>query len=145
MDEKLTTLASLPYSKAEILRSLLESKGIDCVLENVDFLQDAIDTGVRIRIFEKDARQAFPILEKMLGKVNSDQSKHENYVLVPIDFSDYSIKAALIGFDIAEKLGSKIEHVHWKDLPAELIEKRGTQFGCGMSLTGRCWADCAPG
>ncbi|HAZ04628.1 MAG: xylose isomerase [Bacteroidetes bacterium GWF2_42_66] len=30
--------------------------------------------------------------------------------------------------------GSKIEHVHWKDLPAEMIEKRGTQFGCGMSL-----------
>ncbi len=31
--------------------------------------------------------------------------------------------------------GSKIEHVHWKDLPSEMIEKRGTQFGCGMSLT----------
>ena len=31
--------------------------------------------------------------------------------------------------------GSKIEHVHWKDLPPEMIEKRGTQFGCGMSLT----------
>ncbi len=33
------------------------------------------------------------------------------------------------------KFGSKIEHVHWKDLPAKMIEKRGTQFGCGMSLT----------
>jgi len=31
--------------------------------------------------------------------------------------------------------GSKIEHVHWKDLPAEMIEKRGKEFGCGMSLT----------
>lgn len=37
--------------------------------------------------------------------------------------------------EMIEKLGSKIEHVHWKDLPAEMIEKRGTQFGCGMSLT----------
>jgi inosose dehydratase len=33
------------------------------------------------------------------------------------------------------KFGPLIEHVHWKDLPAEMIEKRGTQFGCGMSLT----------
>ena len=31
--------------------------------------------------------------------------------------------------------GSKIVHVHWKDLPQEMVEKRGTRFGCGMSLT----------
>jgi nucleotide-binding universal stress UspA family protein len=112
MDDKLITLASLPYSKAEILRSLLESEGIDCFLENVDFLQDAMDTGVRIRIAEKDARLAFPILEKMLGKEISDHSKRENYVLVPIDFSTYSLKAALVGFDIAEKLESKMVMYH---------------------------------
>jgi len=112
MDDKLITLASLPYSKAEILRSLLELEGIDCFLENVDFLQDAMDTGVRIRIAEKDARLAFPILEKMLGKEISDHSKRENYVLVPIDFSTYSLKAALVGFDIAEKLESKMVMYH---------------------------------
>lgn len=117
MNEKLATLASLPYSKAEILRSLLEAEGIECVLENVDFLQDAMDTGVRIRIFEKDARKAFPILEKMLGKENSDQSKRENYVLIPIDFSSYSLKAALIGFDIAEKLESKMVLYHSSPRP----------------------------
>ena len=37
--------------------------------------------------------------------------------------------------EMIAKFGSKIEHVHWKDLPSEMIEKRGTQFGCGMSLT----------
>jgi inosose dehydratase len=31
------------------------------------------------------------------------------------------------------KFGSKIEHVHWKDMPEELITKRGTIFGCGMA------------
>lgn len=112
MDERLTTLASLPYSKAEILRSLLESEGIDSVLEKVDFLQDGMDTGLRIRILEKDARKAFPILEKMLGKVTVDSAKRENYVLVPIDFSTYSLKAALVGFDIAEKLQSKMVLYH---------------------------------
>jgi len=112
MEERLTTLASLPYSKAEILRSLLESEGIECVLEEVDFLQDGIDTGVRIRILEKDARQAFPILEKMLGKEVVDVKNRENYVLVPVDFSAYSIKAALVGFDIAEKLNSKMVIYH---------------------------------
>lgn len=112
MDEKLITLASLPYSKAEILRSLLESEGIECFIEHVDFLQDAMDTGVRVRIFEKDARRAFPVLEMMLGKMTGDRSKRENYVLVPIDFSDYSLKAARVAFDIAEKLKSKMVLYH---------------------------------
>ncbi len=117
MEDNLITLASLPYSKAEILRSLLETEGIECFLENVDFLQDAMDTGVRIRILENDARQAFPILERMLGNTSSYNSKRENYVLVPIDFSEYSIKAALVGFDIAEKLGSKMVLYHSSPRP----------------------------
>ncbi|WP_299554070.1 sugar phosphate isomerase/epimerase family protein [Seonamhaeicola sp.] len=36
--------------------------------------------------------------------------------------------------DMINKLGDRIEHVHWKDLPAEYIEQRGKAFGCGMSL-----------
>ena len=117
MDDKLLTLASLPYSKAEILRSLLQSEGIGCFLENVDFLQDAMDTGVKIRIDKKDAPRAFPILEKMLGKTMEDTARRENYILIPIDFSDYSLKAALTGFDIAEKLKSKMVLYHSSPRP----------------------------
>ncbi len=117
MNDKFVTLVSLPYSKAEILRSLLESENIDCFIEDVDFLQDANDTGVRVRILEKDARLAFPILEKMLGKVITDPKKRENYVLIPVDFSDYSLNAAVVGFDIAEKLGSKMVLYHSSPRP----------------------------
>ena len=31
------------------------------------------------------------------------------------------------------EIGSKIEHVHWKDMPAAMESKRGTCFGCGMA------------
>ncbi|HLN73859.1 MAG: universal stress protein [Methylococcaceae bacterium] len=117
MEEKLITLASLPYSKAEILRSLLESEGLDCFLENVDFLQDGMDTGVSVRIYEKDALKAFPVLDKMLGKVTRDPVKRENYVLVPVDFSDYSLKAAVVGFDIAQSLGAKMVLYHSSPQP----------------------------
>ncbi len=120
MDEKLITLASLPYSKAEILHSLLESEEIECILENIDFLQNAMDTGVRIRILENDAQRAFPILEKMLGKISTDPMKRENYVLVPVDFSEYSLKASLIGFDIAEKLGAQMVMYHSSPRPEVL-------------------------
>lgn len=117
MEDRLITLASLPYPKAEILRSLLEAEEIDCVLEKVNFLQDGNDTGLWIRILEKDARAAFPILETMLGKTSVDTKKREKYVLVPIDFSSYSLKAALIGFDIAEKLNSKMVLYHSSPQP----------------------------
>ncbi|MGB3778738.1 MAG: sugar phosphate isomerase/epimerase family protein [Tunicatimonas sp.] len=36
--------------------------------------------------------------------------------------------------EMIEKLGSKIEHVHWKDLPEEMVSQRGQLFGCGMAL-----------
>jgi inosose dehydratase len=31
------------------------------------------------------------------------------------------------------KFGSLIEHVHWKDMPAEMNARRGLCFGCGMA------------
>jgi inosose dehydratase len=33
-----------------------------------------------------------------------------------------------------KKFGDKIEHVHWKDMPADMASKRGKQFGCGMAI-----------
>lgn len=36
--------------------------------------------------------------------------------------------------ELIEKLGDKIEHVHWKDMPADMAAKRGTMYGCGMAL-----------
>lgn len=35
--------------------------------------------------------------------------------------------------EMIDKLGSKIEHVHWKDMPEEMASRRGQLFGCGMS------------
>jgi inosose dehydratase len=32
-------------------------------------------------------------------------------------------------------LGKRIKHVHWKDMPADMIPQRGKIFGCGMGLT----------
>lgn len=32
-----------------------------------------------------------------------------------------------------ERFGRRIKHVHWKDMPAEWVAKRGTMYGCGMA------------
>jgi inosose dehydratase len=36
--------------------------------------------------------------------------------------------------EYVRKFGSLIEHVHWKDLPAEMESRRGTIFGCGFAV-----------
>jgi inosose dehydratase len=36
--------------------------------------------------------------------------------------------------EFIETLSERIKHVHWKDMGAEWIEKRGTVFGCGMAV-----------
>jgi len=36
--------------------------------------------------------------------------------------------------DFVKTFGNRIKHVHWKDMPVEMIEKRGTMFGCGMAV-----------
>lgn len=36
--------------------------------------------------------------------------------------------------DFIKEFGSRIKHVHWKDMPAEMVDKRGTMFGCGMAV-----------
>lgn len=36
--------------------------------------------------------------------------------------------------DYVKRFGTKIEHVHWKDMPGDMEEKRGKMFGCGMAL-----------
>lgn len=34
--------------------------------------------------------------------------------------------------EFVKVFGSRIKHVHWKDMPEEWVPRRGKQFGCGM-------------
>ncbi|KOH44376.1 universal stress protein [Sunxiuqinia dokdonensis] len=112
MEDKIITIALLPYHKAEVLRSLLEAKGIDCSLENVNLIQGAVASGVKVRINAKDAKKAYPVLDKLLGKAEKSHQKSENFILIPVDFSGYSLKAAAMAFEIALKLNCGLVFYH---------------------------------
>ena len=112
MEDKLTTIALLPYSKAEILRELMEAEGIECYLENINLIQGAVSTGVKVRIAGSNVKDALPILNQMLGHVETIARKSENTIFVPVDFSGFSIKAGVAAFDIAHKLNSKLVLFH---------------------------------
>lgn len=111
--DRLITIAIHTYAKALILKSLLENEGIAVVINNVNLIQPVVSSGVRVRIQEKDLPLALKIIERMSEVEDADvvdDSKPK--ILIPVDFSDYSVKACLIGFDFARQLGGRVILLH---------------------------------
>ncbi|WP_167610659.1 universal stress protein [Maribellus sediminis] len=116
MEEKLITLVVLPYSKAHIFKVLLEEKGIDCELEYVNLIQGDTTATVRFKILEKDIQKAVHELELFLGTKTETEPESKadlpKQILVPIDFSEASLKAAKTAVDIAAHVKSEVLFMH---------------------------------
>ena len=107
MEDKLVTLAILTYAKAQILKNVLENEGIEAYIHNVNLIQPVISSGVRLRIKESDLPHALQIIESsawlsediIKGKESSsERNKEKRKVHIPIDFSNYSLKACHLVF-----------------------------------------------
>lgn len=113
MEDKLVTVAIHSYERAIILKGILESDGIEVYLHNVNEIQPMISAGVRVRIKESDLAASLKIIEeidfneKAVEKVNEVKT-----ILVPVDFSDYSIKAARFAFSMAKNIHANIVFLH---------------------------------
>lgn len=108
-EDRLITVAIHTFEQAQILKTRLESEGIETYIYNVNLVQPAVSSGVRVRIKESDLPKALSIIEHMdLGKdtlsAHSSQSFKRKTILVPVDFSDYSLKACEIAFRLAQSV-----------------------------------------
>lgn len=119
MEDKLVTLAILTYSKAQILKTVLENEGIEAYIHNINLIQPVISSGVRVRIKESDLPHALNIIEssswlssEVLEGGNREKKEQAPVVLVPIDFSPYSLKACDMGFEIASHLNATVTLLH---------------------------------
>lgn len=121
MEDKLITLAILTYAKAQILKNVLENEGIEAYIHNVNLIQPVISSGVRLRIKESDLPHALQIIESsawlsediIKGKESSsERNKEKRKVLIPIDFSNYSLKACQFGFSFANAINSEVVLLH---------------------------------
>lgn len=114
MEDKLVTLAILTYSKAQILKNVLENEGIEAYIHNVNQIQPVISSGVRLRIKESDLPRALQITESsawLAESVVEEEPVKENnsrVVLIPIDFSNYSMKACEFGFNLAKNFKGEV-------------------------------------
>lgn len=116
MEEKLITLAVHTYEKAQILKTLLETEGIEAYIHNVNQIQPVVSAGVRVRIKESDLPHALRIIEDSKWLEEPGVEDLEKYktkqVLIPVDFSEYSIQACELGINYAYKTGGDVMILH---------------------------------
>ena len=119
MEGKLVTLSILTYSKAQILKTVLENEGIETVIHNINQIQPLISSGVRVRIKEKDLPKALSIIESsawlsesVIGENKVENKDKKRRILVPVDFSSYSIKACEFAFNLAKTNDSEVVLLH---------------------------------
>lgn len=110
-EDRLITLAIHTYEKAIMLKSLLENEGVEVVLHNVNLIQPVVSSGVRVRIHESDLALALRIVENvdlfLFSENRSNKHSHSN-VLLPLDFSEHSIRACDFAFYLAKRHGASV-------------------------------------
>lgn len=117
-EQKLVTVAIHSYEKGLILKSILESEGIPAVIHGVSIIQPTAPGNVRVRINESDLPRALTIIEQVdfTSHVESEEDiksvKLKDEVLIPVDFSDYTMKTCEFGFNLANDINSKVMLLH---------------------------------
>ena len=113
----------------EFGHNLTEAEALFSIREKLyEPLRVAADHGVKI-LLEPHGRYTGSIdwMEKILELCNSSA------LGVNMDTGN-SWLGGTDPVEMVRRLGSQIEHVHWKDMPADLEPKRGTIYGTGMTL-----------
>ncbi|MCM1138536.1 MAG: universal stress protein [Muribaculum sp.] len=112
---RLITIAIHTYDKAHQLKNILECEGVKVVLQNVNLSSPVVSSGVRVRIQESDLPLALRVIENIeifAPSALKECPDEGPVILVPVDFSDYSLKACKIAFQIAELHHATIELIH---------------------------------
>ena len=115
-NDKLVTVAIHTYQKAQILKSILESEGIEVYIHNVNLLQPMISAGVRVRINEVDLPLALDIIENVKFDTSEEKKdkkpRRKSEILVPVDFSEFTLKTCEFAFWLAKEIDCDIKLMH---------------------------------
>lgn len=116
MDDKvkLVTLAIHSLEKAQALQQELEANGIQSIIQHVG---DSIVTrNVRVRIKETDLDKATAIVEEINQSQVAEEALckacNKGELLVPIDFSDFSLRICEVAFHLAQAYRTNVVLFH---------------------------------
>ncbi len=101
------------------LKDVLENEGIETYIHNVNQIQPVVSSGVRLRIKESDLPHALKITESsawlsesIVGEKETKKGEKSNKILIPVDFSSYSMKACEFAFNLAKTENAEIILLH---------------------------------
>lgn len=116
MKNELTTLAIHSELKAKVLNDLLLENGIEVYLEKVN-PSGGVSDGFYIKVQITDLSRALAVVEANKLFSYTEQATHKlddgrPRVLVAVDFSEDSIKACQVAFNIAKDINAKVKILH---------------------------------
>lgn len=131
-NDRLITVAIHTLDKANKLKTLLESEGVEATLQNVNLAAPVVSAGVRVRIAESDLPLALRIIENPeIFRVEQTETPNAPHsILVPVDFSEKSHNAARMAFNVAKTIDAKVVLLH-----AFLIPHSNPMTSMGDNLT----------
>lgn len=114
-EERMVTVAIHTYEKAHVLKTILESEGIPAVIHGIRMIEPVLPGNVRVRINESDLPRALRIIEEIDFTVQDAKEASKGIkkeILVPVDFSDYSLSACAFAFRLAQNTDCKVMLMH---------------------------------
>ncbi len=127
MSTKLYTVTTTPYAQALILKSILETDGIRCILSNVNVVRPSLSQYVELKVSESDTERAMLLVREFeterVDKIYFPDKSGIDIILVPVDFSLPSKNAALYAVKLAEKFASseiRFLYVYYAPDPANM-------------------------
>ncbi|MDY0103865.1 MAG: universal stress protein [Lentimicrobium sp.] len=117
-DEKIIIIARYTNSRALLLQSRLMAEGIECFLAHENLLQGAFSSGVELKVKKSDVEKALRIIESYKSESGSQKEQSLKVlrsirkILVPVDFSEASMKSCTYAIGLAGKLKAEIKLLH---------------------------------
>lgn len=121
MPDSRVVLAAHTPDFALRLVNLLNARGIDADIESCDVADYKNDTVVCVTVRVRDLRKALELTEnpdiyfRTFESVSAGKGRN---VLIPVDFSPFSLTAVKVGFQFAERLSSRPVLLHAYPDPA---------------------------
>lgn len=108
--ENFVVIRNLSYSRALLLKMRLEMEGVQCYITHIH----QPEIGVDLNIPEADASKAYQLLDELMHAAGSEKEAVVKKmlglrrILVPVDFSELSIKAAHYALELARTLKAEV-------------------------------------
>lgn len=117
MSEKIVTLATLTYMRAQLLTAMLERNGIECFMTNINRMKEG-PGGVNVKIFEADTTKALKVFDDFRSSYGKQKEVAVEYmktirrILVPVDFTTHAENAAYYAVKLAATLKAEIKLIN---------------------------------